>query len=84
MSFQFMIHFHSPSRFIKKIGPDHFVASLDVKSSFTNIYFGEVIDIWINELFSEKETIQNLNRNDLRKLFSLAAFDLFLIFVHFS
>ena len=48
--------------------PDHFMASLEVKSVFTNIPLNEVIDICIDNLFCDTSTIHNLDRNDMREL----------------
>ena len=48
--------------------PDHFVASIDAESVFTNIPLNEVIDICIDDLFCDTKTIHNLDRNDMKKL----------------
>ena len=56
--------------------PDHFMASLDVESLFTNIPLNEVID----DLFCDTNMIHNLDRNDMRELLTLAAYELFFIF----
>ena len=60
--------------------PDHFMASLDVESLFTNIPLNEVIDICIDDLFCDTNMIHNLDRNDMRELLTLAAYELFFIF----
>ena len=60
--------------------PDHFMASLDVKSLFTNIPLNEVIDICIDDLFCDTNMIHNLDHNDMRELLTLAAYELFFIF----
>ena len=60
--------------------PDHFMASLDVESLFTNIPLNEVIDICIGDLFCDTNTIHNLDLNDMRKLLTLAAYESFFIF----
>ena len=58
---------HDSFSFVTKISEeyclDHFVASLNVNNLFPNIYLGKAIDIWINELFFKRDTIQNLGRN---------------------
>ena len=59
---------------------DHFMASLDIKGLFTNIPLNEVIDICIDDLFCDTNTIQNLDRNDMRELLTLAAYESFFIF----
>ena len=48
--------------------PDHSMASLDVECLFTNIPLNEVIDICIDDLFCDTNTIHNLDRNDMREL----------------
>ena len=60
--------------------PDHSMASLDVERLFTNIPLNEVIDICIDDLFCDTNTIHNLDRNDMRELLTLAAYELFFIF----
>ena len=40
----------------------------------------EVIDICIDDLFCDTNTIQNLDRNDMRELLTLAAYESFFIF----
>ena len=60
--------------------PDHFMASLDIESLFTNIPLNEVIDICIDDLFCDTNTIQNLDRNDMKELLNLAAYESFFIF----
>ena len=56
------------------------MAILDVKSLFTNIPLNEVIDICIDDLFYDTNTIQNLDRNDMKELSTLAAYESFFIF----
>ena len=60
--------------------PDHFMASLDIESVFTNSPLNEVIDICIDDFFCDTNTIQNLDRNDMRELLTLAAHESFFIF----
>ena len=60
--------------------PDYFMASLDVESFFTKILLDEVIDICVNDLFSDTDAIHNLDKNDLRKLLTLASYESFFIF----
>ena len=59
--------------------PDHFMTSLDIESLFTNIPLNEVIDICIDDLFCHTNTIQNLDRNDMRELLTLATYESFFI-----
>ena len=56
------------------------MASLDVESLFINIPLNEVIDICIDGLFCDTNTIRNLDRNDMRELLTLAAYGSFFIF----
>ena len=74
---------HDSFSFADKVSsfcPDHFMASLDIESLFTNIPLNEVIDICIDDLFCDTNTIQNLDRNDMRELLNLAAYESFFIF----
>ena len=59
---------------------DHFMASLDVESLFTNIPLDGVIDICVNDLFADTNLIHNLDKNDLRELLTLASYESFFIF----
>ena len=45
---------------------DYFMVSLDVESLFTNITLNGVIDICIDDLFSDINTIHSLDRHDMR------------------
>ena len=45
---------------------------LDIESLFTNIPLDEVIDICVNDLFSDSDLIHNLDKNDLKELLTLA------------
>ena len=56
------------------------MASLDVKSLFTNISLEETIENCINDLFFNKSKIDNLTKQDLYDLLSAAAKELFFIF----
>ena len=53
--------------------PNHFLASLDVESLFTNIPLNEDIDICIGDLLCDTNTIHNLYHNDMRDFLTLAA-----------
>ena len=65
---------------VSRFYPDHFMASLDVKNLFTNIPLNEVIDIFIDYLFCDTDTIPNLDCNDMRELLTLAAYEVFFFF----
>ena len=60
------------SRDILNQNPNLFMASLDVDSLFTNIPLDKTINIIIEKLFSEKGTVHNLNKNQLKCLLILA------------
>ena len=47
---------------------------------FTNIPLNEVIDISIDDLLCDTNTIHNLDRNDMRELLTLSAYESFFIF----
>ena len=47
---------------------------------FNNIPLNEVIDICIADLFCDTNTTHNLDRNDMRELLTLAAYEPFFIF----
>ena len=47
------------------------MASLDVERLFANVPLNEVIDICIDDLFCDTNTIHNLDRNDMKKLLTL-------------
>ena len=56
------------------------MASLDVDSLFTNIPLDETINIIIEKLFSENETVHNLNKDKFKCLFTLATKESYLLF----
>ena len=56
------------------------MANLDIESLFTNIPLNEVIDICIDDLLCDTNTIHNLDRNDMRELLTLAGYESFFIF----
>ena len=71
---EFWIHdsFSLPDE-VSNFCPNHFLASLDVESLFTNIPLNEDIEIRIDDLLCDTNTIHNLYRNDMRELLTLAA-----------
>ena len=71
---EFWIHdsFSLPDE-VSSFCPNHFLASLDVESLFTNIPLNEDIEIRIDDLLCDTNTIHNLYRNDMRELLTLAA-----------
>ena len=56
------------------------MGSLDVGSLFTNMPLEETIEICINELFKESETVQGLSKTEFKELLSLATKDSHFIF----
>ena len=71
---------HDPFSFADEVSslcPDHFMASLDVKSLLTSVPLNEVIDISIDDWFCDTNTIHNLDRNRMRKVVTLTSFFIF-------
>ena len=60
------------SRDILDQTPNLFMASLDVDSLFANITLDETINIIIEKLFSENETVHNLNKDQFKCSLTLA------------
>ena len=60
--------------------PNIFIASLDIDSLFTNIPLDETINIIIKKLFSEDETVHNLNKDQFKCLLTLAAEEFYILF----
>ena len=67
------------SRDIFNQNPNLFMASLDADSLFTNIPLDETINI-IEKLFSENETIHNLNKDQFKCLLTLASKESYFLF----
>ena len=65
---------------ITKTDCNYVLASLDVKSLFTNMPLEETIENCINDLFFNKSKIDNSTKQDLYDLLSAAAKELFFIF----
>ena len=68
------------SRDIFNKNPNLFMASLDVDSLFTNIHLDETINIIIEKLFSENETVHNLNKDQFKSLLTLATEESYFLF----
>ena len=68
------------SRDILNQNPNLFMASLDVDSLFTNIPLDETINIIIEKLFSENETVHNLNKDQFKCLLTLATKESYFLF----
>ena len=56
------------------------MAILDVDSLFTNIPSDETINIIIEKLFSQNETVHNLNKNQFKCLLTLATKESYFLF----
>ena len=61
--------------------PNLFMASLDVDSLFTNIPLDETFNIIIEILFSENETVHNLNKDQFKCLLTLATKESYFLFL---
>ena len=58
------------------------VGSLDVDSLFTNIPLDETIDICVNQLFENTDTVEGFTKSELKQLLSLATKEAYFIFNH--
>ena len=56
------------------------MASLDVDSFFTNMSLDETINIIIEKLFSENETVHNVNKDQLMCFLTLATKESYFLF----
>ena len=78
---EFLVHdLFSLAEEVSSFCPDHFMASLNVESLFTNIPLNEVTNICIDDLLCDTNPIHNLDCNDMREQLTLAAYELFFIF----
>ena len=68
------------SRGILNKNPNLFMASLDVDSLFTNVNFDETINIIIEKLFSENETVHNLIKDQFKCFLTLATKESYFLF----
>ena len=72
-----------PFNFAEEIceqGPTLFMSSLDVDSLFTNIPLDETIDICVNQLFENTDTVEGFTKSELKQLLSLATKESYFIF----
>ena len=61
------------------------MGSLDVDSLFTNIPLDETIDICVNQLFENTDTVKGFTKSELKQLLSLATKSLILyLMVYFT
>ena len=56
------------------------MGSLDVDSLFTNIPLDETIDICVNQLFENTDTVEGFTKSELKQLLSLATKESYFIF----
>ena len=56
------------------------MGSLDIDSLFTNIPLDEIIDICINQLFANADTVEGFTRSELKQLLCLATKESYFIF----
>ena len=68
------------SRDIFNQNPNLFMASLDIDSLFTNIPLDETINIIVERLFSENETVHNVNKDQHKCLLTLASKESYFLF----
>ena len=57
-----------------------YMASLDVDSLFTNIPLEETINICVNGLFNNTDTVEGLSRRDFKELLTLAVSESYFVF----
>ena len=69
-----MTHFHLQTKFLG------FILTISWPFVYQYIPLNEVIDIFIDYLFCDTNTIHNSDCNDVRELLTLAAYELFFIF----
>ena len=60
--------------------PSLSMGSLDVDSLFTNIPLDETIDICINQLFENTDTVEGFTKSELKQLLCLATKESYFIF----
>ena len=56
------------------------MGSLDVDSLFTNISLDETIDICVNQLFENTDTVEGFTKSELKQLLSLPIKESYFIF----
>ena len=56
------------------------MGSLDVNSLFTNIPLDETIDICVNQLFENTDSVESFIKSELKQLLSLATKESYFIF----
>ena len=60
--------------------PSLSMGSLDVDSLFTNIPLDETIDIYINQLLENTDTVESFTRSELKQLLCLATKESYFVF----
>ena len=56
------------------------MGSLDIDSLFTNIPLDETIDICINQLFENTDTVEGIKKSELKQLLCLATKESYFVF----
>ena len=57
-----------------------YMASLDIDSLFTNLPLNETIDICIENIFQNKNTVNKFDKNNFRKMLTLATKESYFVF----
>ena len=65
---------------VSKFNSKNLMASLDVESLFTNIPLEETIDNIINDLLLTTDKVHNFEKEELKQLLTLAAYESFFLF----
>ena len=65
---------------IREQGPTLSMSRLDVDSHFTSIPLDETIDICVNQLFENTDTVEGFTKSELKQLLSLATKESYFIF----
>ena len=60
--------------------PSLIMGSLDVDALFTSLPLTETIDICVNELYKDKDVVQNFTKSEMKQLLNLASKDTLFLF----
>ena len=67
--------------FTDEICEEDFRCSLNVDSLFTKIPLDETIDIFVNQLFENTDTVDGFTKSELKQILCLALKESYLIFI---